>query len=235
MRRNLIYHIYPTCHPWGGDMWRWNVDQLRKSYSQFDRIVFSIALDEKTETEEEVRKHLNVKSAEFLIRANKPTWETETLIEKLAMVQSRRDDEITFYGHTKGSSREPFYWENVKAWTGAMYLFNLGNQGIIDKILHEQPDPLGARSAVGCFRTDWPNHGGSNWHFAGNFWWVKNSALFSQAWQSYEPTNLGAEGYIGRHIAKEMAVCLYKTDVDPYLTKLDEEKYRAEFQRTWGS
>jgi len=228
MRRNLIYHIYPTCHPWGGDMWRWNVDQLRKSYSQFDRIVFSIALDEKTETEEEVRKHLNVKSAEFLIRANKPTWETETLIEKLAMVQSIRNDEITFYGHTKGSSREPFYWENVKAWTGAMYLFNLGNQSVIDSILT-------THSAVGCFQTDWPNLGGSNWHFAGNFWWVNNFALFWQRnWRDVEQTNLGAEGYIGRHIQKNEAVCLYRTAVDPYKTRLDEAEYKAEFERTIG-
>ena len=199
MKRNLLFHLYPK----KGPIWSWHVEQLLKYQGAWNgRRIVVLALDHWTVGEEEARAALAPLNAEILVRQNDAELgETRHFIDALGMLESKDPEEVTFYAHGKGVSRESPEWKLILKWCEAMYILNLEQMDIIEKILARV-------SAVGAFRVR-ITHSGSPWSYAGTFFWIKHSTLFSRNWRDIERGRWGVEGYPGRHLEYEESAVLH--------------------------
>jgi hypothetical protein len=80
----------------------------------------------------------------------------------------------------------------IQSWAKAMYVLNLGSIAAVERA-------LSFYSAAGAFR-HFIKHSDARWCYAGTFFWMKHSTLFSRAWQSINKERFGVEGYPGRHL-----------------------------------
>lgn len=192
MRRNLLYFLYPL----KGSVWNWNVGQLHPFLPSFNgKKVVCLAEHDGTEPLETVAREFGDPDIEFLRFKNDPRCgEQVGFIPGLERLKSTDPQEITFYGHGKGVS----YWSptvvRMMLWAKAMYLLNLSDMGVIEKIMAEY-------SAAGAFRQrrPWPGR----WYFSGAFYWLKHSDIFSRDWWSVFHGRCGPEDYPQAHFRWE--------------------------------
>lgn len=205
MKRNLLFHLYPKrlTH------WPWHVEQLLLHSKAWNgRRIIVLAMDDWTSSEREVRAALEPLRAEILVRPNvAELGETRHFIEALGMLASKDPDEATFYAHGKGVSRDGPQIPAIKMWCRAMYELCLEQPELIERI-------LARAAAAGAFRVQIP-HSGATWCFAGTYFWLKHSALFSRNWRDIDRGRWGVEGYPGRHLKYEEAVALNRDVVEP--------------------
>lgn len=193
MKRNLLYHLYPKRLSY----WRWHVEQLIAHASAWNgRRIIVLVLDHWTVDEKEAIDALAPLNAEVLVRPNNAELgETTYFVETFKLLKSLDPEEATFYAHGKGVSREGGPLDPIKQWSKAMYVLNLGRIDIVEK-------KLATHSTIGAFRVQMP-HSGSTWSFAGTFFWLKHSTIFSRNWSDIERGRWGVEGYPGRHLKFE--------------------------------
>lgn len=220
MKRNLIYYIYPVRN----SIWEWNVRMLMEYIHVFNhKIIVYIAVDSSTDHPDTVKSAFDV-PAKFFVGPNDPkTGESRAFPSALSHVRSIDPDEITFYAHAKGvvrTKKRPLEAPNIRAWVEAMYKLNLSYPEDIEKILR-------LYSTTGAFLREIPNHGGSNWHFAGTFFWFRNYDIFRRNWRYIALNYYGVEGWIGKHISKSRAFSLFDTPKNMYATQLDPAEYRS--------
>ena len=198
MRRNLYFYLYPV----KGSFWAWHLDRLREHRLAFNgRRIVVVARDRRTAPMEEVRSRLAGLDAEVLEVRNSPSlWETAPFLKALERLRSASAQEMTFYAHGKGATHRGVESLAVQSWCHAMYRMNLSAVEVIERLMARY-------SAAGCFRHEQP-HGGSGWHYSGNFFWFKHSALFTRDWRRIERSPFGVEGYLGRHIPLGRSCCL---------------------------
>lgn len=202
--KNLIYYMYPV----QGNMWKWHLDQLFEYLDAFDGArLIRVSEDEHSESLAAVVRYFGKRRAEFSLSRNDPNLrETVCFQDQLRMVYETSPKGFTFYAHTKGVSQPDHFLEKAKLWAQVMYFMNLKSQDLIDELMKRY-------SAIGTFRRQML-HGGSNWHFAGTFFWFKNEALFSNPrWNSIFMDRYGIEGYIGGKIPIEQS---YDLSSDPF-------------------
>jgi hypothetical protein len=190
VKRNLYFFLYPA----QGSFWRWHLAQLRRYWPVFNgRKIVVVATDRWSEPADSVARELRGLDARIVRRRNDlKTWQTASFVAGLSLLRSAREDEITFYAHSKGASHRGPNALWVRSWAEAMYLMNLSAPELIDGLMRDH-------DAVGCFRQKMP-HGGSVWHYAGAFFWFKHSALFAGDWRDIRKDRYGGEAYPGRHI-----------------------------------
>jgi hypothetical protein len=205
VKRNLLFHLYPKRQT----HWPWHVEQLLLYEKAWNgRRIIVLVMDDWTSDEQEVRAALAPLRAEILVRRNDAELgETKHFLEGLGMLESQDSNEATFYAHGKGVSRDGPQVPSIMMWCRAMYELNLGQVGVIERI-------LARAAAVGAFRVEIP-HSGSTWCFAGTYFWLKHSALFSRKWKDIACGRYGVEGYPGRHFKYSESEGLNRNPVEP--------------------
>ncbi len=199
MRRNLLYHIYPSS---SNDVWKWNISLVKQYFDHFDRIIVGIATDGNSDSYIDVSKELSdYPNIELVLAKNvEDKGELTTMPTMLEMVESLKDDEITFYAHAKGVSYSGERLWAVKRWTEAMYYFAFRDIEFIDSIMMQY-------ACAGSFqRGGWSDikhiQNRYGWHYSGNFWWINHRAFFQTNWK-YSPRR-------GRHDAESLLGNLFK-------------------------
>ncbi|MBI3553938.1 MAG: hypothetical protein HY077_15695 [Elusimicrobia bacterium] len=219
MKRNLLFHLYPV----EGSLWEWHVGQLVKHRRVFNgRRIVTIALDEKTVPLAEAERRLKRLEAELITAANDPSrGETRHFLRGLGRLKSLDEHEMTFYAHAKGVTHRGLKSLVMQSWSQAMYAMNLSAVGVIESLMRRH-------CAAGCFRQE-VLHGGSWWHYSGNFFWVKHSALFARDWRRIGGGKYGVEGYLGRHLPVEESAALtpFRHFTDLYKFAVPREEYRG--------
>lgn len=199
MIRNLLYNCWAPNH---SNEWKPNIERLCSYSNVFNgRKIIVIKTDQNTAPVQEVKdcfKPLGP-DTEFVEWPNSPKLgEVAGFIPNLSKLYSLRDDEATFYAHTKGTKYVHIEVPNLAAirrWRNRMYYECLNDPNRIESLLE-------THDCCGGFKQDGlapPLPQSVKWHFAGTFWWVKHSSLFSHVnWKSVQNHFYGVEGYLGR-------------------------------------
>ena len=213
MLRNLLYNVYA---PAANNEWLLNIEKLNQYGRVFNgRKLVLIKTGPGLVAPDVIKKAFSFE-AEFILVKNDPKLqETAGFIDALEELQSLREDEITFYAHTKGvrygAAQEP-QLRPVKQWRDMMYEQNLGDIPRIEQALKNF-------ACCGCYlmRTAHASSMVANetraWHFSGTFWWFKHSVLFSRDWRDVRATIYGVEDYLKNNLSVDEAYCLTGTDL----------------------
>ena len=214
MLRNLFYSVFATKH---SDEWRLNIEKLSQYVDVFNaRKIVVIRSDEGTHDPVEVEKAFSAfEGVEFIHRRNNPVLgEAEGFIEDFAKLYSLRDDEMTFYAHTKGVRFRPDVETNtpIRVWRNAMYW----------SCLHDVPYVESAMRTYACAGPFRVNIGRNkyHWNYSGNFWWVLHGPLFSSPnWRATQNDKFGVESYLPDVFPRDRSFCThYEYGYDLYET-----------------
>lgn len=224
IRRNLIYHVYPSKTL--SEVWRWNLDQLLERINLFNgKKVVAIAHDKKSHHPDEVMSILDGHGIEFILLKNKPAKaEGISFIPLMESIASTKKKDVTFRAHAKGVTRNPRQFPTIKSWTQAMYIANLDNWDAVK--LH-----LEKYSMTGAFRRIKPL-GASPWHYSGSFYWFRNRDVFSKEWKVTKDARYDVEAWPGIMFPKKQVGCLFFDKVKHlytvrYWIKSVENKFKA--------
>jgi hypothetical protein len=219
--RNLIFYCYPIRET----IWPWHVDRLLERRNTWNgRRIVVLALDDRTDKEDVVRAKFAPLEAEILIRKNDSGLaETAHFIDTLALLESKSDDEATFYAHAKGVTRNGPMFVPVQRWSELMYRACLDFPALVER-------RLGKFGTVGCLR--WrhvPHPSRKGWCWAGTFFWVRHGALFTRDWRKIDRAIYGVEDYPSRQFKVEEGYCLTDEQVHPIslYTGIIDEKFIA--------
>lgn len=190
IKRNLCYYMYPIKN----SLWTFHIEQLKRYLDVFNgKKIITIAVDERSVSEDEVRKALKRDDIHWrVVKNDAKLWETAAFPGMLELVESLDPNEFTFYAHAKGVRRPDWAIENARIWSGTMYFLNLSSVSMVNRILSKY-------DGLGCYRHQ-VNHCGSNWHFSGTYFWFRHSTVFSKAWRNIYPHLYGVEGWIGQYV-----------------------------------
>jgi hypothetical protein len=189
MKRNLIFYMYPV----KGSNWRWHVERLLEYQHAWNgRRIVTVALGDATESRDVVAEALKQFDAEISFERNSgKLGETKFFVEALGMLRSENQGEATFYAHAKGVTRTPKEVKRISGWLKALYVLNLESIPAVERALDWH-------CAAGAFRHAL-QHAGSSRCFAGTFFWLKHSDLFSRDWRKINLSFYGVESYPGMH------------------------------------
>lgn len=209
-KRHLIYHVTPIGN------WLWNIEQLSKRIHIFNGCKFIAVAQgllkngEKLMPLSEVKKFLPEGCYSFPVENNIEIRETASLLPLLEQLHdgATQDNDITFYAHTKGTSRQsdPFNLkEAIRLWTEIMYGQLLDNVEGVESYLAKAP-------CVGCFKRygrfgHFPS--ASTWHYSGTFFWFRNRDLFARNWREVPRMRYGAEGYLSTLFGPAESSCIF--------------------------
>lgn len=219
-RRNLIYHVWPV----RGDMWRWNVEQLRSRIDIFNgRRIIGIVHDERSEDPDEVRKAFAGHGCEFVVARNGPPGEGLTFPSMLAQVRSLDPNEVTFYAHAKGVKYEPSIPGPVRRWAETQYRTGLDHWPSVRSQL-ERFAMTGSFKILGRFRV---HHYAGDWHYSGTFFWLRHAFVFAREVGNLQTFYGCVEAWPGMHFQREETGCLF-------MDSLRQLPYHEEFWKAFG-
>lgn len=162
--RHMLYHVYP------GGNWRWNVHKLLRHIDVFNG-VRSVAIATDGDPDIVKLEFKDTRIDNWIVLPNSPTLrEVVTFPPLLETVKDLPG--ITWYGHTKGTSREITKYPTVMTWTKLCYESTLGRMEAVDEALQ-------SFCVAGPFRRKL-TMGRSSWHFSGTFFWFKNEVVFTK-------------------------------------------------------
>lgn len=197
-----------NCCPLGDVEWRLNISKLLEYSSVFTgtRVVL-VRTGSGLASVGSVKDAFKGFQAAFVPVPNSTLMgEVPGWVEALEGLYSVREDEATFYAHTKGVSYdglEPQFLQGVRVWRDTMYTKCLSEPTVIDRL-------LSTNAFVGTYKRRTRAHGFPSWHYAGTFWWFKHARFFGNpAWKSLGTTRFAVEQYPGRHFGYDEAHCLY--------------------------
>jgi hypothetical protein len=196
-QRNLIFFCYPRTI---GQKWRRSVAHLKARWSQFNGAkAVAIAVDETTDSPDDVAAAFDDPAISYHVCRNTELQEIQPFAWLLESAQSQPG--ITLYAHSKGCTHVTNEASHI--WCDAMATACLDFPSLVDCCL---------RNAIttGAFRSLQPiGSSPSAWHFAGTWYWFRNSALFTRNWGDFEQVFWGTESYPGRHFALNESACLF--------------------------
>jgi hypothetical protein len=210
--RHLIYHVYPRQDR--REIWKWHMDQLRRAMPIFNgQRRITIALDDSTDSLENVRNYLATDGIEWIGLPNSKWGETEPfMFHLLPPLEHARG--ITFYAHAKGVTAAQHQVAYVLDWSERMYCSCLNQRAI---------DMLESHACAGAFRTT-SYHLGSPWHYSGTFFWMRNDMVFrhpTHPWNAYDANRWAVEVYLGRRFSIAESACTYfDNPPDLYLNRV---------------
>jgi hypothetical protein len=201
MTRNLICHIYPRrC-----GKWRRTVAHLLDRWSQFDgRKIITIACDRCCDPASDVQRCFmeHWGTCEFIVRQNQPgLQEVPSFLPMMERVIG--EPGITFYCHAKGSTHEDDDAASHK-WCDAMADACLSYPALVDRCFERGANICGAFRSHGL----WSFPGYHNWHFAGTWFWFRNSRAAELDWRNVHQNFMGIEAWPGIFPLEESA-CLF--------------------------
>lgn len=186
---HILYHVLPlsgVCEP----LWRRHVDWLREVRNQFNgRMIVGIATPgvdrpgQQFVPLSEVKAAFSGMDAEFIPRRNdRIRGEGVTFPAMLQAIKTDNPDEVFFYGHTKGVTREHDGADKPPhLWARAMFATVFGNRDAV-------VDTLDTAGVTGAFRM---NGGlgvgrpgvGPHWFYSGTFFAARSVDVFRRNWQ----------------------------------------------------
>lgn len=209
--RNLIYHICPLPNT----SWLWNVEQLAKRWPVFNGRKYLVVAEGKgltpvSKIETILTEILPLDSnTEIYSYPNDPVArETATFSFLMHQVANQNSNEITFYGHTKGTTRSkemPSRQKAIKLWTAAMYHHDLDRIPEIELLLQTHAC-AGSFKRYGRFK-NFPRN--SLWHYSGTFFWFRHDKLFTRKWDIAPKHRYGTEAYLSLLFHKSEAGCIF--------------------------
>lgn len=197
VKKNLVMHVYPKA-----DLghWRRAVRHVRARLSQFTgRRLVSVAVDTSTERAGDVEREFG---GEVEIREVHNDGRQEMVSFPWLMEQVIDDsDDLTFYCHAKGCTHKDN--QSSHLWCDAMASACLDYPALVDFAMR-------TKHIAGAFRSR-QQVGSSEaiFHFAGTFWWVRNSAIYARNWRKCDQEFWGAESYPGLHFHAHESACLF--------------------------
>jgi hypothetical protein len=223
MLRNLFYNCCP--HVDAEEVWMDNIRWLLKYRDAFNnKLLVNIKTGENMVDPEFVKSRFNGMGGdvEFCLVPNDPeVHELAGFLEGLDSLRSERDDEITFYAHTKGVYRAVIGWRefeqvSIRQWRNRMYHECLSDSKKVEEVFLNKPkNPHGfyafsnrktdrEAAAAGCFLC-WGKFG---LHFAGTYYWLRHSTLFARDWKKIPDSRYGPEEYISVQFKPSELRCL---------------------------
>lgn len=220
--RNLLMFIYPVRGDVSGNSspqaaeWRRNVEKILQRIHLFNgKRIFAVAVDAASDSLETVKTALTGIDCEILPFVN-DTKLGEVIAFKslLSQVESTDQNEITFYCHAKGVTKQhnstqlPF----VRRWADAMYDVLLDGVGDVESVLE-------TKTFAAAFRTNTKQFPSGeittfNWHFPGTFFWFRNRTIFkSSRWKNISQTYWGSESWPGTQVPIMMTSCLLVDEI----------------------
>jgi hypothetical protein len=195
-----MFFCYPRAN---GQKWRRSVAHLKARWEQFDgRKSVAIAVDDTTDSPEEVAAAFGDESIEFRVADNSPLQEIQPFAWLLELM--REQPGITLYAHSKGCTHTTN--EASHLWCDAMAAACLDYPAMVDCCLRES-------MTCGAFRSlQRIGNSPSPWHFAGTWYWMRNADLFARHWGDFEQVFWGTESYPGRQFTLEESACLFFDD-----------------------
>lgn len=189
--KHLIYHVWPN----NDEIWKWNVEQLVERWEIFNgRKVIGIAVSD-IDDEKKVKSQFP-SDAEFIVNQNDPAkGEMVNFIQLLESVESLGTNEVTFYGHAKGTKYDRIEPQHagITKWAQCMYEILLDYPAVIDNELQKKA-MCGVFSMVGTF----PHFGAKlSHHYSGTFFWFRNLHVFSRNWRYTHDSYYGSEMWPG--------------------------------------
>lgn len=155
--------------------------------------------------------------------------ETVSFLKLLNHVRSKDPKEITFYAHTKGTTRtDDKLFAAVTLWAECLYKYNLSNIELIEEILERYPT-VGVFKRFGKF-PHFPKK--STWHYSGTFFWFRNDAIFTKEWQdALVETRYGVEAFLSLLFDKKEGASIYPWGIGnlynyPYMRKVAKQLER---------
>ena len=198
---NLIYHVCPLI---ANDIWRANVQQMRRRLKKFTgKKVVAVAVGKNLHPPAVVEREFNDDTVEFLkVENDTQLREVATFLPLLKKVESTCHEEATFYAHTKGNSTEDGFL-GAEMWRNAMYHHLLDHLEVCRDLLRTHP-------CVGTHKLCWPvgedpypknaskkSFKRGIWMFAGTFFWFRNDAVFTHPrWMEVPQDRYGAEAWL---------------------------------------
>ncbi len=242
--RNLLYHIYPVKDR---GVWQWNIAQLLRRISQFNgQRVVSVVIDSSTDSLDDVKKALQDTVTDFLCFPNdKNLGETRSFIELMKRVENIDPRQITYYAHAKGVKYKA---EDQHTLTRADGLFSTTGANVLVQVrrwievMHSNcldypelvDDALINHSLAGSFVKlgQFPGLDRA-WHYAGTFFWMKNSAIFGGDWQRIANQWWGVEAWPGTICPYNKAFCLLFQGEAPNMRMYERTYWTENINPIW--
>lgn len=198
--RHLIYHIYPRRE---NGVWQWNVQELLKRIECFDgsRVV-AVVTDGTTDSLEAVQQAFGeTRIDRWIVEQNSPgLGEVKTFRQLLDCVPMDPLSAV-FYGHAKGV-RYDMQHTNID-WARSLYEICLDDLPYVDSLLSQF-------DFVGPYKRTHVDHGRSDWHYSGNFFWFRPArVLCLPGWDQIHQDYYGAEQWAGSFVDVDRAGCLF--------------------------
>lgn len=211
--RNLLYFVWPVA---SNDLWKWNLDQLKKRLHLFNGVKqITVATDNTTVSSREVEDYIGDSSVHVRpVKNHKRLREASHWAKSVAAVQSFDPLEITFCAHAKGvrlqwlkGDRDPADTHVTIKWTQMMYESCLDYPHLISQQLSTFA-MTGAFKKYGQFTT----RGNHRWHYSGTFYWFRNRDVFRRNWMHVDRRFFGTESWPGYLFRPEETACLFGDD-----------------------
>ena len=183
-RKTLLYHVYPRNH---NGMWQWNVDEVNKRIDLFDRIIVSVATDDRCPCDppEEVFARFR-RPVERLVVRNGPLQEMESW--QGLWQAAKGETGFVMYAHAKGVSKHAAF-PAEKFWASLMWETLTDYWSAARQLLH-------SNKIVGSLKRGGGVHPGSHWHYPGSFYWVRAEDGLER-WILAAKSWIGTEGWPG--------------------------------------
>lgn len=209
-RRNLIYHVYPTRI---NSVWLHNIRSLLHYWRAFNgRKLVTVALASETEPLEIVQTAFGAcqTEIEWLPIRNDPELREVAGFRLLVdAIQSRRDDEASFFAHTKGNTSAAAR-AGIPRWRNAMLYHLLARWEECVEVLRYHPC-VGTTKMVS--RSPFPFPSGLRrglWMFSGTFFWFRHDAVFHRDDWMIPHDRYGAEAWLGGLFAEHEAFSMFQ-------------------------
>ena len=201
--RNLICHVWPALR---NDSWRDTVSRIIDNIDLFNgRRIIGIVTDEATHAASVVKDAFFGYDVEFIELTNNPALrEVVTLIPMLEAVESKAENEATFWCHVKGVTRGEE--TQCHRWRDVMFDSCLDWDAVAAELSHHPA--VGTFKKVGRGFTSSDNFSTSDWHYSGSFWWFRNAELFRRHWRKVDQIPYGVEPYPSLHFSVREAGAL---------------------------
>lgn len=208
MNNYLIYHIYADGDM---DMLEFHMLYLLKYIGEFKRHVIKITYDDPAKLEWIQKNYLRFLNTK--VYTNNPRiGETVGFLEALEEIHESwevnkyRGNKV-FIASTNGvSKKDPEQRANVRAWSRAMYMLNMGSSFLAQNAFEK------GFNCFGSFKRDTPmDKGGrvASWHYSGLFYWLNADELFRREWNNIDNTRHTIETYPGLLFESKEAYCHY--------------------------